>query len=260
MEPFKLFEDLWLVDLAIYLPGQGTLVIADPHLGYGEALRRDGVLLPSGHLWKVEERLAEILERLGPPERPRLVINGDLKHRFAPLSRREWHEAHGFLDFLTKRFDEVLLLRGNHDTNIDYLAEQHRGLKIQDFLQEDGILLIHGDRQLNRRELDGVKLILIGHEHPAVGLQSRASGRIEIYKAFLLGEYRDRKLLVQPSFNLLLAGGDLAQERAISPLISEDQVKKFQVYPVSDEGEIYAFGPLGPLLRPSLDPLPPTVI
>ncbi len=36
----------------------------------------------------------------------------------------------------------------------------------------------------------------------------------------------------------------------ISPLICEERLGEFEVYPVSDEGEIYSFGPLAPLLQP----------
>jgi len=248
MEPLEIFPNIWLIDLAVHLPEQEALVIADLHLGYEEALHRAGVLVPRQHRRLIEERLMRILTDLEPRPR-RLVINGDLKHRFAPLSGDEWREAQKFLEFLRERFAEVVLLRGNHDANIEYLAEGDSGLKVQDLLREDRLLLIHGDRQPEKGELEGVEQVLIGHEHPAVGLRSVA-GRTEIYKAFLLGDYLGRKLLVQPSFNLLIQGSDLTRERAISPLIPEDRLREFKVYPVSDEGEIYPLGPLAPLLRP----------
>jgi putative SbcD/Mre11-related phosphoesterase len=249
MKPLKLAEDLWLIDLAVYLPGPRALVIADLHLGYEEALRCEGVSLPPGHLRKVEERLVRILNRLeegGKPER--LIINGDLKHRFAPLSRYEEHETAALLYFLAARFAEMTLLRGNHDTNIAGLMKLNRRLRVQEALVVNDLLIIHGDREPRREELAGAEVILIGHDHPAVGLRS-GTGRLETYKAFLLGEYHDRKLLVQPSFNLLVRGSDLSSERALSPLLSEERLKSFSVYPVSDEGEIYPLGPLASLLQ-----------
>lgn len=253
MEPLEILEDedLWLIDLAIYLPARETLVIADLHLGYEEALRHEGVLLPRKHLTIIEERLARILDRLEnrTPQPRRLIINGDLKHRFAPLSRQEWREALELLEFLSGRFEEILLLKGNHDVGIERLVERDHRFRVRDSLQEDGLLLIHGDRRPAEGELEGTALIMIGHEHPAVGLRS-ITGRLEVYKAFLLGEYCDKGLLVQPSFNLLVRGSDLTRERAISPVISEDQLGRFKIYSVSDEGEIYSFGRLAPLLRP----------
>ncbi len=246
-----LFPDLWLIDLAVYLPKRRTLVIADLHLGYEEALRREGVLLPPGHLRKVKGRLEGILDRLGPIER--LIINGDLKHRFAPLSLKEEHEAKEFLKGLSASFRELILIRGNHDTHIKSLGrgDSERQLSVQEALkdEEERLLIIHGDREPDEDELTGVESVLIGHEHPAVGLRSR-TGRVEAYKAFLLGEYRQRRLLVQPSFNLLVRGTDLTKERALSPLLGEERLGAFRVYPVSDEGKIYDLGPLASLLRP----------
>jgi putative SbcD/Mre11-related phosphoesterase len=254
MEPFVLFPELWLLDLAVYLPKRKALVIADLHLGYEEALRREGVLLPPGHLRKVLARLERLLAQLKALEPPRavdlLIINGDLKHRFTPLSQKEERTASDFLASLSGHFREVVLIRGNHDVHIEPL--RGRGLELEDALklEDERLLIIHGDREPEEEELNGVELILIGHEHPAVGLR-RKTGRIEPYKAFLLGEYRGRKLLVQPSFNLLVCGSDLTKEQALSPLLDEERLGAFRVYPVSDEGEIYALGPLGPLLRPA---------
>ncbi|MCR4404237.1 MAG: metallophosphoesterase [Candidatus Acetothermia bacterium] len=247
MEPLELFPDLWLIDLAVYLPKRKTLVIADLHLGYEEALRLAGVALPPGHLRKVEARLERLLSRAGPVER--LIINGDLKHRFAPLSRYEEREAVALLRFLGRRFAELILVRGNHDKNVESLLRAAPQLQVREALVEDGLVIIHGDREPSPAELAAAESILIGHDHPAVGLRSRA-GRVEAYKAFLLGEYRGRRLLVQPSFNLLVCGTDLTRERTLSPLLDDERLAAFQVYPVSDEGAIYSLGPLGSLLRP----------
>jgi len=260
LEPaLTLAEDLWLIDLAVYLPETKALVIADLHLGYEEALRREGVLVPPGHLRKVEARLLKILRGLGmsPFPRPeRLIINGDLKHSFSPLSRREGEEAEEFLEFAAAEFAELVLLRGNHDKNLEPIEERSRqskgDLTIREWLKErEGRLLItHGDREPRGEELEGVELVLIGHEHPAVGLRSK-TGRRETYKAFLLGAYRGRGLLVQPSFNLLVRGTDLTREGVLSPLLGEAHLERFLVYPVSDEGEIYPLGELALLTSAS---------
>lgn len=257
MEPLELTPDLWLVDLGVYLPRRKALVLADLHLGYEEALRREGILLPPGHLRKVAARLERLLARLGALERATdlLIINGDLKHRFAPLSQKEERTAKEFLASLAARFREVVLIRGNHDTHIELLRGSEGRLRIEEALklEAERLLIIHGDREPGEEELAGVELVLIGHEHPAVGLR-RKTGRVEPYKAFLLGEYRGRKLLVQPSFNLLVCGSDLTRERALSPLLEEERLEAFRVYPVSDEGQVYDLGPLELLLRTGASP------
>lgn len=245
MSVLKLWEDLWLVDLAIYLPDRITMVIADLHLGYEEALNRDGVLVPRNHLQKVEERLEKIFAHLGVSSEnklERLIINGDLKHQFGPLSRQEWKESLELLEFLAKRAHEIVLLEGNHDRKLGLLTERFAPLEIGKLLKEGSHLFIHGDEL--PRELNGIRLVVIGHEHPAVSLRSSVTGRSETYKAFLKGSFQGKELLVQPSFNLLVKGSDLTKERAISPLIDKARLGEFEIYPVSDEGKIYDFGKL----------------
>ncbi len=249
MEPLQL-EDLWLLDLGLYLPEARALAIADLHLGYEEALTEDGVLVPRTHLARLEARLEAILEALnaagGQPEV--LVINGDLKHHFGPLAPREWEEVHEFLKFAADRVAEVVLIKGNHDTNLEYLAAKLSGTRFVEYLKLGEFLFIHGDLVPEEGLLEGVEMVIIGHEHPAVGLRSPVTGRVEVFKAFLLGEWHDKRLLVQPSFNLLVKGTDLTQEATISPLLAEVELETFQVFLVGDEGRIYPFAALKALL------------
>ncbi|MDW8140667.1 MAG: hypothetical protein RMJ90_00035 [Candidatus Bipolaricaulota bacterium] len=52
--------------------------------------------------------------------------------------------------------------------------------------------------------------------------------------------------MVLPSFNQLVRGSDLTKEVPLSPYLKE--IEDFSVYPVSDDGVIYDFGPLRRLL------------
>jgi len=249
MEPLRL-EGLWLLDLAVYLPAARALVIADLHLGYEEALTEDGVLVPRTHLARLEARLEMILEALAAAgaRLELLAINGDLKHHFGPLAPREWEEVREFLRFAAEWVAEVALIKGNHDTNLEYLAAKLPRTRPVEHLKLEEFLLIHGDLVPDEELLEGVGTIIIGHEHPAVGLRSPVTGRVEVFKAFLLGRWGEKKLLVQPSFNLLVKGTDLTQEATISPLLAEVTLETFQVFLVGDEGRIYPFTALKALL------------
>ncbi len=257
MEPVELREDLWLVDLALYLPRSGSLVIADLHLGYEEALAQEGVLVPRGHLEGLLERLGNILARLGKVRR--LVINGDLRHQFGPLSLEELKEAEELLSSLSEheQLEELILIEGNHDLNLNLvaLAAKFPKVRARRSLKEGEFLILHGDKHPSEEELAGVELIIIGHEHPAVGLRSEVTGRIEVYKAFLMGTYRGRGLLVQPSFNLLVKGSDITREEVISPLIDSSKLGELEAWLISDEGRIYHFGKVKELLHPQTAPL-----
>lgn len=252
----ELKEGLWLVDLALYLPRSGSLIIADLHLGYEEALAQEGILVPRGHLQGLLERLEGVLTQVDGARR--LVINGDLRHQFGPLSFEEWQEARELLSFLSERLEEIVLIEGNHDHDLGLgalaakfpKAKTKVKVKVQRSLREGEFLIIHGDRHPREEELAGTSALIIGHEHPAVGLRNEVTGRIEVYKAFLVGTYRGRELFVQPSFNLLIKGSDITYEEVISPLIDSSKLGELEVWLISDEGQIYHFGKLEELLRP----------
>jgi len=248
MNKLSIAGGLELVDLAIYLPSYRALAIADLHLGFAEALREDGTLLPEGSFRKIWERCGAILAHLSISEmRPleRVIINGDLRHKFGPLSAQEWSEAHKLLAQLSRFSRSIVVLEGNHDAGLGALAKGQ--VKVCRSCKLGDLLFIHGDEEPDRLPED-VGTIIIGHEHPAVGLRDRVTGRVELYKCFLVGEYRGRRLIVQPSFNPMVAGSDLMRESSLSPLLDVERLEEFEVYPVSDGGRVYRFGPLGLLM------------
>jgi hypothetical protein len=239
-------SQLHLVDLALYMPETRIFAISDLHLGIEESLQREGVLLPRQQLGQIRTRLDTIFAKLNvSPARPlsRLLINGDLRHQFGPPSRQESREAVALLGWLAERADELILIQGNHDGKLEWLARRIPPVRIKKSHQESHCLFIHGDLIVAEIPCD-VQWIVIGHEHPAISLRDPVTHRVETFKCFLIGSYRDKRLLVQPSFNLLVAGTDLTREEVLSPFLSQDRLKNFRVYPVADDGRIYDFGPL----------------
>jgi len=253
MEPLSLGGELKLIDLALFLETSRTLVIADLHLGYEEALNEDGVLVPRNHLQQLKERLKRIFAYLKISSKSKLrkiIINGDLRHRFGLISPHEQKEALQLIALLNEMAENLMIITGNHDGDLKIIADEAGSklkIKIKKSYKENGFLFMHGD-ELPKSLSEDVETIIIGHEHPAISLKDKITGRIEIYKCFLQGCFKDKSLLVQPSFNLLVKGNDLTKEKAISPFISEEELEEFAVYPVSDEGNIYDFGKLAKLL------------
>ncbi|MFQ5794223.1 MAG: metallophosphoesterase [Candidatus Bipolaricaulia bacterium] len=251
----ELDDGVYLVDLAVYLAEPNALIIADPHLGYEAALTREGLLLPKGHLDRVLERLTRILKALTQArKRPAtIVINGDLKHQHGPISPEERSEALKFIDFLQERSQKVVIIKGNHDMQLNELVaaqeqvQAQAQVEVNEAVTLDGFWIVHG--HVLPEDLPGsAETIIIGHEHPALSLRDPITGRTEIYKCFLKGKFRNRTLVVQPSFNLLVKGSNLAQEHVISPFINESRLAQFEVYPISDDGHIYRFGRLAELV------------
>ena len=242
--------ELHLVDLALYLPERRTLTIADLHLGFEDALHQEGVLLPRQHLAGIHQRLQKIFQTLDiTPAQPleRLIVNGDLRHQFGPLSHQESKESFALLQWLVKRTRRLTLIKGNHDGDLSRLTHRFSSIEIKTSHQEQNCFFIHGDK-IPDEIPDEIEWIVIGHEHPAISLRDSVTHRFETYKCFLVGTYGDKKLLVQPSFNLLVAGTDLTKEAVLSPFICENRLRVFSVYLIADDGCIYNFGPLKRLL------------
>jgi uncharacterized protein len=254
----ELFKRIHAIDLSLLI--DDCLIISDVHIGFEEALNKQGMLVPRDHFPQLIKRMEKILSQVqdvlgnGAKSNKRtgietkrnqtnkklknIIINGDLKHEFGRISEQEWRHTLKFLDFLGKHCEKVILVEGNHDTILGPIA-QKRNLEVYDFVQIRGgeILLCHGDKLPPQELLEKSKLIVIGHEHPSIAL--RQGPRVEKYKCFFVGSYRKKKLIVLPSLNLLTEGSALMHEETLSPFLKQ-RMDDFNVYIVEDK--VYAFG------------------
>ena len=218
----KIAKDIEVNDLSLYLVKEKTLVFADFHIGYEEALNKEGILIPRFQLKETLERLERIFLffKRNKKEINKIIINGDLKHEFGTISEQEWRDALKLLDFLNKYCKEIILIKGNHDTILGPIADK-RSLKIVDFLKFEDVLIIHGDKINKHIEnlIKKAKIIIISHEHPALSLKE--GFRVELFKCFLKGKYKKKTLIVQPSFNLVTEGTDVSKEGLLSPFLHQ---------------------------------------
>ena len=250
MRPTQLPE-VQFIHEGLFVPSARTLALADVHLGLEEALHDEGTLVPRGHLSAILERLERIVRALkrGHESLGRVIVNGDLRHRFGPWTRKAWREAQELLDSLQEIASEIVLIEGNHDEgSLSILAERRESVLVCREYEVNGLWFVHGDRALEDVP-EGVEAIVIGHEHPAVGLRDPVTGRVETFKCFLVGRYRERTLVVQPALNPWTAGSDLLREEPLSPLLSEGVLEGCWVYPLGDDGTVLSFGPLKRLLQ-----------
>lgn len=204
-----------------------TLVIADLHLGFEEAMAREGNYFPK-LLGETVVSLQRILERENPGG---LVINGDLKHSFVPF-RRERKELESFFNAIDDYVDEVILVRGNHDVGVAWLREL--GVEIVDSLEIGGWKLVHGHR------LEEGERFIIGHEHPAIRLRDEVGASVKV-PIFLRGE----RLIVLPAFSPWAYGNDVTRE-IVSPFLRKFRTDSMKVI-VPVENELLDFGELGRL-------------
>ena len=228
-------NNMQLKDLGIYLKKEKILIIGDIHLGYEESLSRQGVLVPRFQLKETIKRLEKILDKLEVKE---VVITGDLKHEFGKILYTESKDTLEFLDFLLRKY-KVTIIKGNHDTVLIYIA-QKRGIELKQYCKVSDFFICHGDKIIENMDFFSSKTIIIGHEHPAISISKNS--RSETFKCYLIGMYKDKKLIVMPSFNVLIEGSDILKEKILSPFLKKSDLDNFEVHVVADN--IYNFGKL----------------
>lgn len=229
----KILPNIEIADLALYF--DSVLVIADVHIGYEEALNKQGVLVPRLQFEEMTKRINLIFGMLKPMKIERIVVNGDLKHEFGSISEQEWRNTLKFLDLLAKHCNEVVLVKGNHDTMLGPIAKK-RNVRVVDNIMIGKVMIAHGNKV---PDIKGCTTIIIGHEHPAVSL--KAGPRVEQFKCFLKGKYKGKNLIVQPSFNAIIEGTDVLKDKILSPFLQQN-LDNFDVFIVEDK--VYGFGKL----------------
>lgn len=222
-------DDLTFIDLALYV--DTVLCITDIHFGYEESLRQKGVLLAR---FQYDDTVRKMKRIFALCEEQNIVfdtilINGDLKHEFGTITSQEWQDVGRFVSFLHEHCDRVVLMKGNHDTLTYPLALRHKLELVDEFVTPTGAAYFcHGDYIPDTSAFDAAERVIIGHEHPALGVRSAV--RYEKYKCFLLGSYgvgkEQKELVVLPSFNLLTEGTDVLSEKMLSPFLDVDQIRK----------------------------------
>ncbi len=222
-------KNIEIVNTALLI-NKEILVINDLHLGYEEALRKRGVLVPKFQLKEILTVMTRILSQSKPKK---IIINGDLKHEFGSVLRQEWTEISQLLDFLQNYCKEIVIIKGNHDPAIQSIVEK-RNIAVVNNVRINDILVVHGDKLVKT----SAKRIIIGHEHPAITI--REGSKWEKYKCFMKGYWkRNKELIAVPSFNPLIEGTDILSEQLLSPFLQN--IREFTIY-IVNEGEIFKFG------------------
>jgi putative SbcD/Mre11-related phosphoesterase len=233
-----------MIGKCLYLKDPKILVIGDLHLGYEEMLHKQGVMIPIKQIQETIKELEMVFAKLAKEKLDvkKIVMLGDIKHNFG-FDKGERFEVLEIFDFLRKYVSDknIIVIKGNHDT-IDI------GRKFKDYYFSKGILFIHGDKEINKMRDVGIKMIIMGHEHPSVILREKKGVKSEKYKCFLKGKWKGKEVLVVPSFLDITIGRDLGGTNRHKSILGKGK-NNFEVFVVSldlDE-EALSFGKLGKL-------------
>ena len=237
--------EIEFIDKALYLSKQRILVIADLHIGYEEALNKEGVFVPRVQFKQLVSDLKKIFSLLRKQKKKieKIVVLGDLKHEFGEISQQEWKETKGILDLLKKQSKKVILVKGNHDTILEPIARR-KDVEIKDFYISDGLCFFHGHKLFPECLGKKVKMLVVGHRHPAITLSDKY--KKENYKCFLHGKYKRKEVILMPSFFSIIVGSDIIEGANENYLfIPKKTLENFEVFVVSgdekDKG-VYRFG------------------
>lgn len=206
-----------------------TLVIGDLHIGVEAHLRSKGINISSR-----TREMEKAVEQCGDSF-SRIVLLGDIKDSVPGSTKQEYREIPVFCDFLLSRFDEVSVVRGNHDTNIEEFLPGAVRVRPATGIRIGDAGLVHGHTWPSSQVM-GCETLVLGHEHPHVLFRDRVGSRMS-EPCWLRGLFRDAmegdryarlpsSFIVVPAFNRLL-GGSPVNERGtpmLGPVLSSDLV------------------------------------
>jgi len=220
---------------AAFFPAHDALVVADLHVGRGEA---SAVSFPVGEREDLLSRLDGLLSRFDPET---VVVAGDAVHTFAAVSDRSRETLVALREGCEANGAGLELVAGNHDAS---LANEW------DEPVRDALVLDHGKTAprtvvCHGHEAPGLDAdrYVVGHVHPTIEIEG------DRRPCFLRGErtYRGSDLLVLPAFTRLAPGvavNEMHTDAFNSPLVT-DANRLAPVVSDPDGGEPLRFPPLG---------------
>ncbi|WP_144799368.1 metallophosphoesterase [Halorubrum depositum] len=196
---------------AAYLGRHDALVVADLHVGRGEA---SAVSLPIGEREDLVDRLRGHLARFDPAT---VVVAGDVVHTFDRVTDRVLGTLAALRDACDANGAALELVAGNHDAALaDAWDGPVREEHVLDAAGAPRTVVCHG----HEAPSTAADRYVIGHVHPTIEIEG------DRRPCFLRGEgvYRGADLLMLPAFTRLAPGvavNDMRTGAFDSPLVTD---------------------------------------
>ncbi|MCL4372436.1 metallophosphoesterase [Candidatus Marsarchaeota archaeon] len=243
-------EDIELLDgLPIaFIKSLNALAVADIHLGYEGVMAKRGVLIPKVNFNKMTESISKAIAKTNAST---LIVDGDIKNEFSKVDEEEFNELYDFIMFAKGKGIKPILIKGNHDNFVERYKEPFKLEVHRQQARMGKYLFFHGEEmpEIGKAER-GVKTLIMGHEHPAIGIIN-AIGNRERLKCFLHGSYKGKSLLVLPALNYLAGGTEVnivPYEELLSPIFSHVSIDKMHAIAIG-YGSTIDFGEIRNLRR-----------
>jgi putative SbcD/Mre11-related phosphoesterase len=150
-----------------------VIVVADLHIGWEMALSHKGIHVPT-QTPKLLTKLTDLLLAYKPEK---LLILGDVKHTVATAETMEWRDVPDFFNALEKHVKEILIIRGNHDGNLEPLLPESVKVLPSSGIVTGDVGFFHG-HQWPSPALLGCKTLVMGHVHPVIVFRDPAGFRV----------------------------------------------------------------------------------
>jgi putative SbcD/Mre11-related phosphoesterase len=218
MEPIKVLGEPAL------LLSDGTLVVADLHLGFENELRSKGINIPL----KVDELSARMENLIRSTASKRLVILGDIKHHVAGPEKLEFLVIPEFFSAIRGELSELHVVLGNHDGDLEALLPRSVVIHGSAGFAWGENWLTHGSTKLPK-EATSSRCVIMGHVHPSVRIKDTMGYRYS-FQVWLSGPMKGgkgRTIIVMPSFNKYvgqLAMNEPTRANMRGPLLSKTEV------------------------------------
>jgi len=149
------------------------MVIADLHIGWEMSLSEKGIHVPT-QTPKLLDKLTNLISTYRPEK---LLILGDIKHTVATAEIGEWQGIPNFFNELKRQTKEILIIRGNHDGNLEPLLSENIKMLPATGATIGDVGFFHGHMWPSPSLLK-CKTLVMGHVHPVVAFRDPAGFRI----------------------------------------------------------------------------------
>ena len=230
----KMFDDVIAIEPhpLVYLRDIDLLVVSDLHLGFELVSAEHGIFIPRTQFKNIKRIIEDGRKKSNAS---RILILGDIKHEFSETGYHEYREVYLLLEYLKRCFEEIIAIKGNHDTFITRITRK-LDIEVYDEYREGKYLFLHGHKDKNLRNIKE-DIIILGHEHPSVALFTDL-GIKEKIKIFLYGNFGDKKIIVMPAASYFAEGSDiniLPSEELISPILRRVDIDGFRALGIIED-------------------------
>ncbi|MEM1804803.1 MAG: metallophosphoesterase family protein [Nanopusillaceae archaeon] len=168
------------------------LIVSDLHIGIERELFSSGINIPT-----ITDYLIKKIENLYKKCKvSNIIIVGDLKHNVPKISILEMKEIPYFIEKLKEIFDNIYIIKGNHDGGLSKILKENKRVKLLKELKTGKVVFTHGNRRSN---FDG-DIYIIGHHHFVYNLKT-SIGESIYEKVFVIGNFDGKEIIILPAFS-----------------------------------------------------------